>query len=74
MESLRAQFENAKRQVVAAARWVPRNWFRWVHLFVIALAGVVGSNAFIGVSLLAGLAWVGVYILGNRKGWKIFKG
>ena len=74
MENLRAQFENVKRQLRAAGKWTLRNWFRWAHLFVIAIAGFIGNPAFIGVALFAGLLWVGVYILGNRKGWPLFKG
>lgn len=74
MKSLKEQFENAKTQLIAARDWTLRNWFRWVHLFVIAGAGFLGNPAFISISLFAGLLWVGVYIIGNRKGWPLFRG
>lgn len=73
MKSLKDQIKSAKEQLAAAAKWIPRNWFRWIHIVVMAVAGFIGSNTVIAISLIASLVWVGVYILGARNAWKMFR-
>lgn len=68
-------FEKVKTQLQEAGKWLLKNWFRWIHLVVMAIGGMIGTSASIGFTIAAGFLWVGIYFLGSRNGreWPIFK-
>lgn len=67
--------EKVKAQLKAAGQWLLKNWFRWIHLVVMAIGGMIGTSSAIAFTIVLGFLWAGIYFIGSRNGreWPIFK-